>query len=130
MINIYKPFIYMYLYIQIYINLHKFIWIDMLSFNIEITGVFLNSIAGDGGAYIYVYICMQIYIYILVYIYIYTDITEGDINCVAGGGSASTCCTEGFSATEGWDPAAGVYIYIYICICIYGHINKYLCLYV
>mmetsp|Transcript_11356 Transcript_11356/g.11000 ORF Transcript_11356/g.11000 Transcript_11356/m.11000 type:complete len:938 (+) Transcript_11356:160-2973(+) len=36
------------------------------------------------------------------------DITEGDINCVAGTGSADSCCVEGFRAVDGWDPAGGL----------------------
>jgi hypothetical protein len=65
----------------------------------------------------YVCVCIHFYVYIYTAI-VYIDITEGDINCVAGDGSADTCCEEGFSAVEGWDPAGGDLF----CLCI----NTYL----
>jgi hypothetical protein len=87
---------------------------------------------------------MYIFIFIYVYIYttiIYIDITEGDINCVAGTGSANSCCEEGFSAVEGWDPAGGDLFCLHISTYMYKmNVNggresvlvtfKYICIYV
>jgi hypothetical protein len=33
---------------------------------------------------------------------------------VAGTGSSDTCCEEGFSAVEGWDPAGGDLLCLYM----------------
>jgi len=36
------------------------------------------------------------------------DITSGENNCCAGSAGSQTCCTYGFTASEGWDPMTGL----------------------
>jgi hypothetical protein len=50
-----------------------------------------------------------------------TDITKGN-NLCAGGAPGASCCSEGFHATEGWDPTTGtkcfyIYMYVYPSLC-------------
>jgi len=38
----------------------------------------------------------------------FNDITSGNNKCCAGTAGSQVCCTEGFTATKGWDPLTGL----------------------
>lgn len=39
---------------------------------------------------------------------VFHDITSGENNCAAGSVGSEVCCSYGFTATTGWDPASGL----------------------
>merc|ERR1711957_876776 len=38
----------------------------------------------------------------------FNDITSGNNKCCAGSPGSQVCCTQGFTATAGWDPLTGL----------------------